>query len=115
MLWDSPIYSDTLNLSEGAMNDTFRLFGSYSVNNGLDYIGGDGYDMSSPFQGDAIVLDYAAGFDYLQIAYWPYIESITYTTADPIPEPATILLIGTGIVGMIGFRRKKFQGRSAEL
>jgi len=30
----------------------------------------------------------------------------TYSDVAPVPEPATVLLIGTGLVGLMGFRRK---------
>lgn len=43
--------------------------------------------------------------NYLPTGYWPSIDNID--TADPIPEPATLFLLGTGLVGLVGSRFRK--------
>ena len=70
------------------------------------------FDLTA-YQGTTISLDWALVWsgdnDAGTIAS---ISNIDVATA-PVPEPATMLLFGTGIAGLIGAKRKKRAGQSA--
>jgi len=51
--------------------------------------------------------DYNSGAD-LEISHYTGYNS---TTA-PVPEPSTILLLGTGLLGLVGYNRKRFSKKS---
>jgi hypothetical protein len=90
----------------------------------------DGMDHMAAYQGNAIdtiqILPFAPGIwdnDEYILAFedtsgrtWTGNEPdytdfvVMVESVDPIPEPATLLLLGLGLVGVAGLNRKKFMG-----
>ncbi|CAB5110330.1 hypothetical protein D3OALGA1CA_1986 [Olavius algarvensis associated proteobacterium Delta 3] len=68
-------------------------------------------DLGEGYQNDASIND-AGVISYTQLVDG-YYQVFRATPVDPIPEPATILLVGIGLAGVAGIRRKMKSHRSA--
>ena len=73
----------------------------------IPYVDG-GYYIDGNLHSGEIYAAIAEPIFDIDYAYGEFGGSISLTAANPIPEPASIALFGSGLLGFLGFRRKRF-------
>lgn len=120
--WAMADYNEMDSLWQYTGNEIASAFIPSNTNNTVEYYVGR-FDLESASTTDShqfLLINYYSNINYVYEKYAlgdthsvfdsnsdAYLGAWVVASAQPVPEPTTMLLFGTGIAGLAGYRRKK--------